>query len=153
MLATYPVRGGWDAGLLDKSYAHSISFDVASYFNSIYHHDLVHWFERIGASSEDVGALGSFLREISSGRSIDCLPQGLYPGKMMGSAFLEFVQQSGRLQSDVLIRFMDDFVLFANDKETLLSDFYYVQEALSAKGLSVNPSKTRLTLTRETRVD
>src|SRR5258707_9871515 len=28
-----------------KSYAHSISFDVASYFNSIYHHDLVHWFE------------------------------------------------------------------------------------------------------------
>src|SRR6266581_2328315 len=129
-----------------KSYAHSISFDVASYFNSIYHHDLVHWFERIGPSSEDVRALGGFLREINSGRSIDCLPQGLYPAKMIGNSFLEFVQQSGRLQSDVLIRFMDDFVLFANDKQTLLSDFYYVQEALSAKGLSVNPSKTRMFL-------
>ncbi|WP_439358605.1 antiviral reverse transcriptase Drt5 [Bradyrhizobium sp. DASA03007] len=136
-----------------KTYTHSISFDVASYFNSIYHHDLVHWFERIGASSEDVSALGSFLREISSGRSIDCLPQGLYPAKMMGNAFLEFVQQSGRLQSDVLIRFMDDFVLFANDKETLLSDFYHVQEALSAKGLSVNPSKTRLFLKGDDEID
>ncbi|RXH33683.1 hypothetical protein XH94_29850 [Bradyrhizobium zhanjiangense] len=136
-----------------KTYTHSISFDVASYFNSIYHHDLVHWFERIGASSEDVSALGGFLREISSGRSIDCLPQGLYPAKMMGNAFLEFVQQSGRLQSDVLIRFMDDFVLFANDKETLLSDFYHVQEALSAKGLSVNPSKTRLFLKGDDEID
>lgn len=136
-----------------KVYAHSISFDVASYFNSVYHHDLVHWFERIGASSDDVGALGGFLREINSGRSIDCLPQGLYPPKMIGNSFLEFVQQSGRLQSDVLIRFMDDFVLFANDKQTLLSDFYYVQEALSAKGLSVNPSKTRLFLKGDDEID
>lgn len=136
-----------------KTYAHSISFDVASYFNSIYHHDLVHWFERIGASSDDVSALGGFLREINSGRSIDCLPQGLYPAKMMGNSFLEFVQQSGRLQSDILIRFMDDFVLFANDKQALLSDFYYIQEALSAKGLSVNPSKTRLFLKGDDEID
>lgn len=136
-----------------KTYAHSISFDIASYFNSIYHHDLVHWFERIGASSEDVKALGGFLREINSGRSIDCLPQGLYPAKMIGNSFLQFAHQSGRLQSDVLIRFMDDFVLFSNDKQTLLSDFYYIQEALSAKGLAVNPSKTRMFLKGDDEID
>ena len=98
-------------------------------------------------------ALGGFLREINSGRSIDCLPQGLYPAKMIGNSFLQFVHQSGRLQSDVLIRFMDDFVLFANDKQTLLSDFYYVQEALSAKGLAVNPSKTRMFLKGDDEID
>ena len=62
-----------------KTYAHSISFDIASYFNSIYHHDLVHWFERIGASSEDVKALGGFLREINSRRSIDFCPRVFLP--------------------------------------------------------------------------
>jgi len=28
-------------------YAHSLSFDIASYFNSIYHHDLTHWFRSL----------------------------------------------------------------------------------------------------------
>ena len=72
---------------------------------------------------------------------------------MIGNSFLQFVHQSGRLQSDVLIRFMDDFVLFSNDKQILLSDFYYVQEALSAKGLAVNPSKTRLFLKGDDEID
>jgi hypothetical protein len=48
---------------------------------------------------------------------------------------------------------MDDFVLFSNDKQTLLSDFYYIQEALSAKGLAVNPSKTRMFLKGDDEID
>ena len=56
------------------------TFDVASYFNSIYHHDLVAWFDERGASGDDAALLGRFLREINSGRSVDCLPQGIYAG-------------------------------------------------------------------------
>jgi hypothetical protein len=119
-----------------------LSFDVASYFNSIYHHDLVAWFDERNAAEDDVATLGKFLREINSGRSIDCLPQGLYPSKMIGNDFLKFLDNSGRLRSNKLIRFMDDVALFSNNREDLLADFYVIQDLLGQKGLSVNPSKT-----------
>jgi hypothetical protein len=121
-----------------------ISFDIASYFNSIYHHDLVKWFDERGASEADVALFGKFLREISSGRSVDCLPQGLYPSKMIGSDFLKFIDNSNRLSSNYLIRFMDDVALFSNTREDLWADFYIIQDLFGQKGLSVNPSKTIL---------
>jgi hypothetical protein len=74
----------------------SISFDVASYFNSIYHHDLVSWFDERGAQEADVALFGRFLREINAGRSVDCLPQGIYPSKMIGNDFLKFIDNSSR---------------------------------------------------------
>ena len=42
-----------------KTYRYFISFDVASYFNSIYHHDVAAWFLNLGASGLNltVGAL------------------------------------------------------------------------------------------------
>jgi hypothetical protein len=128
-----------------------ISFDVASYFNSIYHHDLVNWFDERGAAEPDVSLFGRFLREINAGRSIDCLPQGLYPSKMIGNDFLKFIDNSSRLRSTILIRFMDDVALFSDRREDLFADFYLIQDLLGQKGLSVNPSKTRLL--EETRQD
>src|SRR3546814_1260739 len=63
-------------------YKHSIRFDIASYFNSIYHHDLAHWFEsKTGVSAEDSAGFGKYCREINAGRSVDFLPQGIYPTK------------------------------------------------------------------------
>ena len=52
----------------------------------------------------DVIAFGGFLREINSGRSIDCLPQGLYPCKMIGSDFFRFIDNSSRLKPALQIR-------------------------------------------------
>jgi hypothetical protein len=37
---------------------------------------------------------------------------------------------------------MDDMVLFGDDRDQLLSDFYVIQDLLGQKGLSVNPSKS-----------
>ncbi|MDP3315181.1 MAG: RNA-directed DNA polymerase [Devosia sp.] len=126
-----------------KKYKHSISFDVASYFNSLYHHDLVAWMANIDASTEDYNSFGQFLREINSGRSIDCLPQGLYPAKMIGNDFLRFIDNHHALKCSESIRFMDDIVIFDNDEELLKRDFLYIQRILGDKGLSVNPHKTQ----------
>jgi len=63
-------------------YKYLVRFDIAAYFNSVYHHDLVQWFSELGASIEDVNHFGQFLRETNSGRSVDCLPQGIHPGKL-----------------------------------------------------------------------
>lgn len=124
-------------------FAHTLSFDIAAYFNSLYHHDLVHWFRDLEASDQDVDALSQFLQQINSGRSIDCLPHGLYPTKMLGNAFLWFVDSSARLQSKLMVRFMDDFHLFDDSVDTLVGDFSLIQKLLGEKGLSVNPRKTR----------
>jgi hypothetical protein len=123
-------------------HVHMVKFDIAAYFNSIYHHDLVHWFSEIGTSGDDVEHFGQFLREANGGRSVDCLPQGIHPCKLIGSEFLKFVDNSMRLRSEVLLRFMDDFYLFSDDDEAVNMDFVLIQQLLGEKGLSLNPAKT-----------
>lgn len=124
-------------------YAHRLQFDIASYFNTLYHHDISHWFEaRPGVKAADVEAIGKFFREINAGRSVDFLPHGIYPAKMIGNEFLKFVDLSGMLKSAVISRFMDDFNLFDNDPSILRQDFFRIQHLLGQYGLNVNPSKT-----------
>lgn len=127
----------------DANFLHKIQFDIASYFNSLYHHDIAHWFAGSqGVSDVDGKALGQALREINAGRSVDFLPQGIYPSKMIGNEFLKLVDLSGQLKSACLIRFMDDFTLFDNDADVLNQDFIRIQQLLGQYGLNVNPGKT-----------
>jgi len=129
----------------DKAFSHKLQFDIASYFNSLYHHDISHWFAAApGVSEIDNKALGQFLREINAGRSVDFLPQGIYPSKMIGNEFLKLVDLSGQLKSACLVRFMDDFTLFDNDADILRQDFVRVQQLLGQYALNVNPSKTHV---------
>ena len=126
-----------------KKFKHSIQFDIASYFNSIYHHDLAHWFcGKTDADGVDCQAFGQFIREINAGRSIDVLPQGIYPCKMLGNEFLKLVDLSSFLKSAQLIRFMDDFVLFDDSEHILRQDFIKIQQILGQYALNINPSKT-----------
>lgn len=125
-----------------RTYAHFVKFDISAYFNSIYHHDLVNWFSNDQVCAADVAAFSQYFREINSGRSIDCLPQGIYPCKMLGSQFLEFVDCNLAVQSEFLARFMDDYYLFSDSEHTLRSDFITIQQLLGERGLSVNVSKT-----------
>jgi hypothetical protein len=119
-----------------------IRFDVSSYFNSLYHHDLVNRFREIGASEDDVNLYGRFLREINSGRSLDCLPHGLHPCKVLGADFLKFIDNSIQLKSPQLLRFLDDFNVFSDREQDLHTDFNSIQELLSEKGLFLNEKKT-----------
>lgn len=120
-----------------------MQFDVASYFNSIYHHDLSHWFSGKNAVSEVDGiAAGKYFREINSGRSVDFLPHGIYPCKMIGNEFLKVVDLTGTLKSSQIVRFMDDFTLFDDDPEVLRQDFIRIQQLIGKFALNINPTKT-----------
>src|SRR5258708_11729882 len=127
-----------------KEYKYCAKFDVSSYFNSIYHHDLVSWFREVAENESDVEFFDKFLKQTNAGRSVDCLPQGLYPAKMIGSHFLNVVDVSSRLTSPLLLRFMDDFYVFSDTENDVVADFLRIQEELGRRGLSVNPSKTKL---------
>lgn len=133
-------KAGIHAG--GEAYTHYLRFDVANYFNSIYHHDLAAWFEdQINAA--DAPLFGKFLRQINVGRSVDCLTQGIVPTKIIGSTFLRFIEGAQRLRSPQLLRFMDDVFLFADNENVLQDDFILLQKLLGERGLSVNPAKTR----------
>lgn len=124
-------------------FEHSLSFDIAAYFNAIYHHDLTNWFANLrGVTSEDARAFGIFMREINSGRSIDFLPHGLYPTKMIGAGFLSFVETSREIKSACSLRFMDDIHLFDDSRETLVSDFLKIQDLMGGVALNINAAKT-----------
>lgn len=125
------------------TFAHRLQFDIASYFNTLYHHDIAHWFAASpGVTEPDANAIGKFFREINAGRSVDFLPHGIYPAKMIGNEFLKLIDMSGTLKSTVISRFMDDFNLFDNDQSVLRQDFFRIQQLLGQYGLNVNPSKT-----------
>lgn len=49
-------KGGLAA--YSAKYAHSRSMDVATYFNSLYHHDIVSWFHDRNVPAEDAEGLG-----------------------------------------------------------------------------------------------
>lgn len=127
-----------------KSYKFSAKLDISSYFNSVYHHDLVAWFSEGNRSLEDTEYLGQFLREINAGRSTDCLPQGLHPCKVIGSEFLKFIDNSISIKSQLMLRFMDDYYLFDDNESTIISDFIMIQRMLGEKGLFLNSAKTKI---------
>ncbi|MYN68502.1 MAG: RNA-directed DNA polymerase [Acidobacteria bacterium] len=118
-----------------------LGVDIASYFNSIYHHDLVFWFDA-GRNAKEVEKFGRYFREIVGGRSVDCLPQGLHPCKMIGADFLKRVDAHHRLKCALMLRFMDDMYLFDDDYEVLQEDFLLLQRYLGDRGLSLNAEKT-----------
>jgi len=129
---------------LKSKYKYFIKFDISAYFNSIYHHDLVNWFSAQKSTQADIKLFGQFMREINTGFSIDFLPHGIYPSKMLGSHFLNFIDSSELIKSENMIRFMDDFMLFSNSKDSLIKDFQTIQKCLGQKSLNLNTDKTVL---------
>ena len=117
--------------------------DVFNCFNSFYHHNIVTWItSEIDAAS---GArFGQFLREINSGFSVGCFPQGLYPAKALGNAYLSFIEKSRNLKAQYIIRFLDDIFLFSNSHQDLARDLVTVQHLLDNHHLALNDSKTLL---------
>lgn len=133
-----------NVNLFKLIYKHYIKFDIASYFNCLYHHDVCHWFSSKGISQLDSDAFGQFCREINSGRSVDFMPHGIYPSKMIGNEFLKFIDLNNQLKSEKIIRFMDDFFLFDDDLDVLNKDFIKIQKLIGNFGLNINPAKTSL---------
>ncbi|MGF1775894.1 antiviral reverse transcriptase Drt5 [Vibrio nomapromontoriensis] len=129
---------------LKGEYNYHIHFDIASYFNSIYHHDLVNCVASRIDSVKEVELFGKFMREINAGFSIDFLPHGIYPTKMLGSSFLSYIDNSAFVKSEVMTRFMDDFFIASNSLESVMEDFHSIQKLLGQKSLNINANKTKI---------
>lgn len=129
---------------LKKKFNYMGKIDISNFFNNIYHHDIVSYIART-INQEEAEKIGKFLREINEGRSTSCMPQGLFPMKVIGSNFLSFIEASRELKSEYIIRFMDDIYFFSDSEETIVTDIFSVQKLLGEKGLSLNEEKTLIT--------
>lgn len=123
------------------TFKYHVGIDVAGYFNSVYHHDLVFWFDD-DREDDSVRTFGRYFREIVGGRSVDCLPQGLHPCKVIGAHFLKSVDAYHRVKSALMLRFMDDIFLFDNERAVVEDDFLHIQRYLGDRGFSLNAEKT-----------
>jgi hypothetical protein len=126
---------------LAKQYGHFAQVDVFNCFNSFYHHEVAA-FVSSRLSAADGEAFGQFLRELNAGVSVSCFPQGLYPAKVIGNAYLSFVEQSSRLVVPGLARFLDDIVLAGASRADLEGQVLELQYILDKHHLSLNDAKT-----------
>ena len=117
--------------------------DIFNCFNSFYHHKVVNWLASKTTTDEGV-RFGQYLREINGGDSVGCFPQGLYPAKVIGNAYLSFVEGSRELKARNIIRFLDDIILFSNSRRERAGDLVTVQHLLDNHHLALNDSKTLL---------
>lgn len=127
---------------LKAKYKHFAKIDISNCFNSFYHHDITRFVaERV--SDAEGRQFGQFLREINSGTSINCFPQGIYPAKTLGNFYLSFIETNRGLRSPAIIRFLDDIFLFANNRQALEQDVIVLQQILGTHSLSLNAEKTQ----------
>ncbi|MFT4559406.1 MAG: hypothetical protein ACI93T_004101 [Porticoccaceae bacterium] len=126
---------------LQKQYRHFLRIDISNCFNCLYHHDVTQFVED-HVSLEEGQKFGRFLREGSQGRSVSCIPQGLYPAKVVGNAFLSFIERSLELKAPSIIRFLDDGYLFSDKQAELELDLLRLQHIIGERNLSLNVAKT-----------
>jgi len=136
-----------------EKYDYCVKTDISQYFNSLYHHDLITWFGDYAKSEDDIALFGKYFREINAGRSVDFLPQGIYPSKIIGSQFLRFIDDSNRIRAKKMLRFMDDIYLFDNSEDVLKHDFLQLQRLIGEKCLGVNEAKTQIGKINEMNVE
>jgi len=103
-----------DTYRLRIEYPYFARVDIGNCFNSFYHHDVQQFVE--ANFSDGAGAnIGQFLREINSGTSVNCFPQGTYPAKAIGNLFLSFIEENARFTSPGIIRFLDDICFLPDE--------------------------------------
>lgn len=127
---------------LKKKYRYFAKVDISNCFNSFYHHNVVS-FLRANLIDIEGRQFGQFLREINSGTSVNCFPQGIYPAKTIGNSYLSFSETSMDLHSPGIIRFLDDFFFFADNQSILERDIVVLQQLLGSHALFLNEQKTR----------
>jgi hypothetical protein len=115
--------------------------DIFNCFNSFYHHEVTSFVR--GRTTESAGEhFGQFLRELNAGVSVACFPQGFYPAKAIGNAYLSFVEQSRKLKAEGVARFLDDIVLAGASRQLVEESILELQYILDKHHLSLNDSKT-----------
>lgn len=141
----------------DKSLSYAIKTDVASYFESLYQHNLINLLHSSGCSSEIVNLLDKVLLAWMEKKSHGIL-QGMFPSDFLGNFYLLFLDSDLSIKEVPHIRYVDDLYIFYSDPESAQKGLVDLCGTLRQEGLHLNESKTKILKTKdllykETKID
>ncbi len=140
---------GWpqfQAAAKEGAKKHSIILrcDIADFYPRIYHHRLENALRRATPKTDVVNRIKRLVSEISAGPSYG-LPVGGPAARILSELLLNSVDRLLASEGIHFIRFVDDYVLFAESRERAHSALIRLTELLlTNEGLSLQKSKTRI---------
>lgn len=145
---------GWpqfqeEARLRAKKYAFVLRCDISDFYPRIYHHRLENALRRATEKSDIVNRIKALVSAIAAGPSYG-LPVGGPAARLLSELLLNSVDRLLLAEGVQFIRFVDDYLIFADSREQAHSALIRLSELLlTNEGLSLQKNKTRITSSSE----
>jgi hypothetical protein len=127
-----------------------VSTDISDFYPRVYHHRLENAIAQATTNKEAVRRIMRILSQLSTGGKSYGLPVGGNASRMLAEILLN---RSDRLlisKGIRFVRFVDDYIVFAESRETAQSALVNLSEVLlENEGLTLSRSKTRSTTRAE----
>ncbi len=125
-----------------------VQTDISSFYEHVYHHRLENFVADLVPSGSNLPKqIDGILRKLANGRSFG-IPVGGQGARILAEILLASVDRSLDRNSIRWHRFVDDFVLIAENKRDAYRILGVLASALSNLGLSLNRSKTSILSTK-----
>ena len=129
-----------------RRYAYALKMDIAEYFASI---DRSRLLEKLKRIINDARVLHLIEKIVASGPGKKGLPLGNLTSQILGNLYLNdldhFITET--LGFKAYLRYVDDMVILADDKQTLWDALRQIQHKLGEEALSLHPRKVYITPT------
>ena len=149
-----PKRGCKDAlrrvdQLLKAGYTHVVDADLKGYFDSIPHDQLLSRLRTKIADGRVLSLIESFLKAgILDGTDEwtpeSGAPQGAVLSPLLSNLYLDPLDHLVAAADFEMVRYADDFVILCRSREDAERALALVQEWVTANGLTLHPTKTRI---------
>lgn len=126
-----------------KNTSKIIKTDITDFYQRIFFHRLEGLLENIDGKQHAVRLIIKIIKRIRTRESFG-LPVGGNPARLLAELALTDVDSALKDEGIRASRFVDDFVIFLNDKQDSYEILAFLAEALAQEGLSLNASKTRV---------
>jgi hypothetical protein len=128
----------------NNSFQYVVRFDISDFYNRVYHHKLENEIGRIEADADIKCRIMTILQSISGNVSYG-LPVGGNAARLLAELVLNPMDQMMVSRKYRHLRFVDDFILFANNREDAFSKLNWCADyLLRNQGLSLQKSKTQV---------
>jgi hypothetical protein len=126
------------------AFQYVVRFDISDFYNRVYHHKLENEITRIRADENIKHRIMKILQGISDNVSYG-LPVGGNAARILAELVLNPLDHMMISKKYRYLRFVDDFILFANNREDAFSKLNWCADyLLRNQGLSLQKSKTQV---------
>ena len=127
-----------------KTFEFVVSTDISDFYPRVYHHRLENSLNQATNETEVVRRIMELLKRLSGGTSYG-LPVGGNTARLLAELLLNRTDRLLRASNVTFVRFVDDYILFADTVDAAQSGLVQLSEILLAnEGLTLARAKTRI---------